>query len=385
VVKPPLPELKPEWQPDRPLVPVMELIHDRAVMEVFRGCSRGCRFCQAGMIYRPVRERKPEDLIALARKIIDATGFDEISLSSLSTMDYSELETLIPRLLDQMRPARVGVSLPSLRVDSFSVDIARQVQAENHKSGLTLAPEAGTQRLRDVINKQVTEKDILGALQGALDAGWRSAKLYFMIGLPTETDDDVLGIVDLAHKILALKPADGKGGLSLTISTSSFVPKSWTPFQWAGQDAMADLVRKQMLLKDKLRPLRRVTYHYHDPEVSFLEAVFARGDRTVANVLLKAHAIGCKFDTWGDHFSFDRWMQAFALADVDPTFYANRTRSANEILPWAHTTPGVTSEFLREEWERAQKALPTYDCRTENCEICGVCQTLPVGIKRARD
>jgi radical SAM family uncharacterized protein len=365
--------------PTKPVVPFLEIVHDRIMLELFRGCTRGCRFCQAGIIYRPVRERRPETLLALAKELVDNTGYSEISLTSLSSADYSCLQDIVTRLIDRFQDREVSVSLPSLRIDSFSIELAQEVQ-KVRKSGLTFAPEAGTQRLRDVINKGVTEKDLEEAVAAAFRAGWSGVKLYFMIGLPTETDDDIRGIAALAHRVRDIyREVKGRGGARISVSVSSFVPKPHTPFQWYGQNAMAELERKQQLLKTLFRD-RSISLSWHDARVSFLEAVFARGDRRLGKALLAAWRLGAKFDGWSEYFKLDTWLEAFDEAGIDPYFYAGRERSASEVLPWDHLSTGVDKAFLRREYAQAMAASPTADCRRGDCRACGVCQGLGVDI-----
>lgn len=365
--------------PTAPIVPFGEIVHDRIMLEVFRGCSRGCRFCHAGMVYRPVRERKPEVLKELARKLVDNTGYNEISLVSLSTADYSCLAPLIHDLIREFKEDKVSVSLPSLRIDSFSVDIAKEVQAVR-KSGLTFAPEAGSQKMRDIINKGVTEEDLMNAVGAAFASGWSSVKLYFMIGLPGETDEDVLAIADLAKKVqYKYYEVTGKRGAKVTVSTSSFVPKPYTAFQWFGQNDLETLRRKQFLLKDALK-VKNITFQYHDAKTGIIEAVFARGDRRVGKALLAAWQKGARFDGWSDCFSFERWQEAMAEAGLDIDFYAARERGMDEVFPWEHIQPAVDRRFLRREWEKAQAQQLTHDCRRGSCTGCGVCQKLGVDI-----
>ena len=361
--------------PTKPIVPYLDTVHDRAVIELFRGCTRGCRFCQAGMLYRPVRERKPETLLKIAQELIDNTGYSEISLSSLSSADYSCLHELVRSLIVQFKEQGVSVSLPSLRIDSFSVELAQEVQAVR-KSGLTFAPEAGSQRLRDVINKGVTEKNLEDAVTAAFQAGWSSVKLYFMIGLPSETDEDVKGIADLAYKVLDLyKQVKGRRGAKVTVSISSFVPKTHTAFQWFGQDTVAEIERKQQYLRSHLRD-RSITYNYHDGRTSFLEGVFARGDRRLAQVIIHAWQNGAKYDGWSEHFRYDVWMRAFAATGLDPAFYANRERSEDELLSWDHLDAAVHKSFFLSEYQRALAQEYTVDCRRDECSVCGVCPEL---------
>lgn len=365
--------------PTAPIVPFGEIVHDRIMLEVFRGCSRGCRFCHAGMVYRPVRERKPEVLKELARKLVDNTGYNEISLVSLSTADYSCLAPLIHDLIREFKEDKVSVSLPSLRIDSFSVDIAKEVQAVR-KSGLTFAPEAGSQKMRDIINKGVTEDDLMNAVGAAFASGWSSVKLYFMIGLPGETDEDVLAIADLAKKVqYKYYEVTGKRGAKVTVSASSFVPKPYTAFQWFGQNDLETLRRKQFLLKDALK-VKNITFQYHDAKTGIIEAVFARGDRRVGKALLAAWQKGARFDGWSDCFSFERWQEAMTEAGLDIDFYAARERGMDEVFPWEHIQPSVDRRFLRREWEKAQAQQLTHDCRRGSCTGCGVCQKLGVDI-----
>lgn len=363
----------------KPVVPYLDIVHDRIMLELFRGCTRGCRFCQAGVLYRPVRERTPETLLEIARQLVENTGYNEISLTSLSSADYSCLHPIVSELIGRFSDKGVSVSLPSLRIDSFSVELAQEVQ-QVRKSGLTFAPEAGTQRLRDVINKGVTEENLETAVGAAFRQGWSTVKLYFMIGLPTETDEDVLGIADLAYKVLNLyKEIKGRRGAKVTVSVSSFVPKPHTAFQWFGQTEMAELERKQQLLKTRLRD-RSISFNYHDASTSFLEGVFSRGDRRLAQVLLTAWQNGVKFDGWSEHFKYDVWMDAFARCGIDPHFYANRDRDQDEILPWQHLSSGVHPEFLAKEYNNAIQAGYTPDCRRDSCSACGVCQGLGVEV-----
>ena len=353
---------------ENPIVPFMEIVHDRAMLELFRGCSRGCRFCQAGMTYRPVRERKVDTLKNLARRLIDSSGWDEISLTSLSSADYSCLSRLIDDLQADFRNERVSFSLPSLRIDSFSIELAEKVQTVR-KSGLTFAPEAGTQRLRDVINKNVTEENLLEACSAAFERGWRAVKLYFMMGLPTETDEDIAGIADLAKKVANLKR-----GVKVTLSVSCFVPKAWTPFQWFGQISLEEFKRRQNLLKDLIHD-KNITYNYHDAQLSVLEGALARGDRRLAKVIETAWKFGAKFDGWSDLFKPEIWSEAFAACEVNPEDY-RRTRDFFEVLAWEHTSPGVDKNFLLTEWEKSQAEITTRDCRRTSCTGCGVCMNL---------
>lgn len=366
--------------PTSPIVPFGEIVHDRIMLEVFRGCSRGCRFCHAGMVYRPVRERKPEVLKDLARQLVDNTGYNEISLVSLSSADYSCLAPMVHDMIEEFKDDRVSVSLPSLRIDSFCVAIAKEIQAVR-KSGLTFAPEAGSQKMRDVINKGVTEEDLMNAVGAAFESGWNSVKLYFMIGLPFENDDDVLAIADLARKVqYKYYQVTGKRGCKVTCSASFFVPKPYTAFQWFAQDDLENIRRKQFLLKDEIKTIKNVTLNYHDSKTGIIEAVFARGDRKVGKALLAAWQKGARFDGWSDCFDYERWLEAFAEAGLDKDFYAARQRGEHEVFPWEHISPGVSRKFLWNEWQKAYAQQLTHDCRRSTCTGCGVCQKLGVNI-----
>jgi len=365
-------DLDNAYFPDKIIVPFMEVIHDRIMLEVFRGCTRGCRFCQAGIIYRPVRERTPEKLLEIARSLQESSGYEEISLSSLSTSDYTKLKELTDGLLEMNKDHKTNLSLPSLRVDSFSLELMEKVQ-KVRKSGLTFAPEAGTQRMRNVINKGITEEDLIRSVTLAFQGGWSNVKLYFMIGLPTETAEDIEGIADLAYKVVDAYyrvPKENRSkGLNVTVSTSSFVPKPFTPFQWQPQDRIEQLNDKQNLLKSKIKS-KSITYNWHDSKLSFLEGVFARGDRKLSKVLIAAHRKGCKFDGWNEHFNYNAWLEAFEECGVDPYFYTSRKREYDEILPWDHVDVGVTKKFLIRESEKALRGEVTPNCR-QQCSACG--------------
>ncbi|TEB16454.1 Ribosomal protein S12 methylthiotransferase RimO [Pelotomaculum sp. FP] len=362
--------------PRRPLVPSTEVVHDRIMLEVLRGCTRGCRFCQAGMLNRPVREKKPSTVLEQAAALVESTGYDEISLTSLSTSDYTPVSKVIKSLLDQHAQRGVGVSLPSLRVDNFSVELAKEVQRVR-RSSLTFAPEAGTQRLRDVINKGVTEEDLLETTAAAFREGWRAIKLYFMIGLPTETDEDLDGIVRLAKEVLDLgrKARVPRNKLRVTVSVSSFVPKAHTAFQWEPQDTLAELKRKQDYLAVRLKE-RGLVFNYHDAGLSFMEAVFARGDRRLETVLIHALELGCKFDGWSEYFNLERWLEAFRMSGLEPAWYAGRRYDYEDPLPWDHINSGVSRRYLAEEHRRALSGMTTVDCRTGDCPGCGLCPDL---------
>ncbi len=365
--------------PVKTIVPSTEIVHDRVMLELFRGCIRGCRFCQAGYAYRPVRSRDPEILLKQGIEACKDSGYQEMTLSSLSTSDYRPLEHLCDGLLDWCEPNRVSLSLPSLRADNFSLGLMERVQ-HVRKSGLTFAPEAGTQRLRDAINKNVTEEDLLRSCRTAFSGGWSSVKLYFMLGLPTETDEDVLGIADLAEKVYKTwkeVTPNPRRGVTITVSTAWFVPKPHTAFQWEPQITMEEYQRRVKLLREHMKG-RSIKYNWHDSQTSFLEAVFARGDRKVADVIEIAWRHGAKFDAWSEYFDFDRWLAAFEACGVDPAFYANRTREKDELLPWDVTSVGVTKNFLWRERERAYEAVITPDCRVQ-CTGCGANKLYPGG------
>lgn len=360
------------YYPDNFVVPMIEIVHDRAMEEIFRGCIRGCRFCQAGFLYRPVREKSPEVINNQCHTLCNNTGYDEVSLSSLSSSDYTKIEELLTKLTDWSKDEKVSISLPSLRVDGFNDEIISKIKTIR-KSGLTFAPEAGTQRLRDVINKNVLEDELMQTCSKAFNGGWTKVKLYFMIGLPTETDEDVCGIADLGQKVVNAyynceNRPKGKG-VSVTLSTSSFVPKPFTPFQWEPQDTEESLKAKQQLVKESIKT-KKITYNYHDSSTSFLEAVFARGDRRLCKVMELAHKKGFHFDGWSDCFDLDKWLQLFEECGIDPTFYANRRRSFEEVLPWDHIDYGVTKEFLINECKKAYNADTTFNCR-QKCSNCG--------------
>ncbi len=360
--------------PVAPVVPWAEPVFDRMMVEVFRGCTRGCRFCHAGMVYRPVRERSPERVKELARALARRTGHHELSLVSLATNDYGSVREVLCDLASELGREGISVSLPSLRVDAYSVELAREV-SRVRRSGLTLAPEAGTQRLRDVINKGVTEEDYRAALEAAFAAGWDQVKLYFMIGLPTETEQDLDGIAAMAHLAFDLyrrHRRPGRRPLTLTLSVSPFVPKPHTPFQWEGQLPPAELERRLGYLRRRARrPGLRL--HWHDPRSSFLEAALARGDRRLSGVLARAWRRGCRFDSWEEHFRYEEWLAAFREEGLDPAWYAGRRLDYDEVLPWDHIDTGVRKEFLVADHQAALEAAVREDCRWDRCGLCGVC------------
>ena len=362
------------YVPTNPPVPYVQVVFDRIMLEIMRGCTRGCRFCQAGMLYRPVRERSVDKLVELAKASVEQTGYEEISLSSLSSSDYSCISELAQRLTDELKDKRVSLSLPSLRVDKFVQDTLTHTQKVK-KSSLTFAPEAGTQRLRDVINKNVTEENLVETLTNAFSNGWSAVKLYFMTGLPTETDEDLLGIAKLAQTAAGAYYSVPKQqrvkGLRITCSASVFVPKPFTPFQWCAQDKPDEVVRKQHMVKDAFRPLKAAAFHYHDSAVSQMEACFAVGDRRLSEVLYRAWELGCVLDGWTEHFKYDMWKQAFDDCGLEIDFYAHRKRGLDEVLPWDHIDAGISKSFLRREYEKAIQEQTTRDCR-EGCNGCGL-------------
>lgn len=365
-------DLNTVFYPESFVVPFIDIVHDRAVEEIFRGCIRGCRFCQAGFLYRPIREKSSDTVNKQCRSLCDTTGYDEISLSSLSTSDYTQLQSLLEGIFSWSEDDKVSVSLPSLRVDNFSDELMEKLQ-KVRKSGLTFAPEAGTQRLRDAINKNVTEREVIETSRKAFSGGWTNVKLYFMMGLPTETNEDIVGIADLAQKVVDefyKNPNKPKGkGVNVSISVSCFVPKPFTPFQWEAQDTMEQLKAKQHLLLESVKS-RKISVSYHDARTSFLEGVFARGDRRLCDVMEKAWRKGCRFDSWDECFSFEKWMEAFEECGVDPYFYTSRKRSYDEILPWDHMDYGISNKFFQKEAEKAYQSVTTPHCR-EKCNACG--------------
>lgn len=350
-------DLTASYFPDRFIVPALQTVHDRAVVELMRGCFRGCRFCQAGYLYRPIRERDPASVAAQGKALCEHTGYEDISLSSLSTSDYAGLEPLLDELLPYTASRHISLSLPSLRIDQFSDELLEKISTVR-KTGLTFAPEAGSQRMRDVINKNITEEEIFSTCKTAFAGGYASVKLYFMLGLPFETMRDCEEIIELAQKLVGLyrqsaPPQKGKP-LNITVSTAVFVPKPFTPFQWFGQDPLDLIEEKQLQMKKKISS-RKISFKYHASQTSRLEAVFARGDRRLGAVLEEAARLGCRFDGWDEQFSFVRWQEAFERHHLSMDFYANRHRPLTEVLPWSHLDYGVTSSFLQAEWKRAEQ------------------------------
>lgn len=362
--------------PEKPLVPYIKAIQDRVVLEIQRGCIRGCRFCQAGMIYRPIRERDLEFLKERAYEMLKATGHEEISLSSLSSSDYSKLQELVYFLIDEFRSKGVNISLPSLRIDAFALDVMSKVQ-DVKKSSLTFAPEAGSQRLRDVINKGLTEEVILKGAMDAFTSGWNRVKLYFMLGLPTENYEDIEGIATLSDKIAreyyTIPKEERNGRVSIVSSTSFFVPKPFTPFQWVRMNTSEEFLEKQRFLNGKMREqlnAKSIKYNWHEAELTMLEGVLARGDRRVSKIVYDAYKAGCIYDSWSEHFKYDLWMKAFEDNNMDPLFYTSRERDFEEILPWDFIDVGVTKKFLKREYERAVSEKITPNCR-QACSGCG--------------
>lgn len=360
------------FYPDTFIVPYTEVVHDRAVLEVMRGCIRGCRFCQAGFIYRPIRAKNPDTLCAQGKSLCESTGYEEMSLASLSTSDHPQVEEMLDKIIDYTQEEHINLSLPSLRVDNFSKELLEKV-SKVRKSGLTFAPEAGTQRLRDVINKGVTEEEIMRTSRIAFEGGYTSVKLYFMLGLPFETMDDVLGITALGQRVVDLYyslPTKPKGkAVNVSISVSTFVPKPFTPFQWAAQDTYDEIVEKQHALTHSVTT-RKISLAWHEVRTSVLEGVIARGDRRLGKAIYNAWKMGCKFDSWEEFFDFDKWVKAIADAGLTMEFYASRQRTPDEIFPWDHIDVGVSKAFLRREYEKASRAEVTPNCK-EHCAGCG--------------
>ena len=371
VVKRVVHDMDRAYYPAKTIVPSTEIVHDRVTLEVFRGCIRGCRFCQAGYVYRPVRCRSKDLLVRYGQEAVADSGYQEMTLSSLSTSDYPDLVALCDGLEPLCERDHVNLSLPSLRADNFSMELMQRLQ-KGRKAGLTFAPEAGTQRLRDAINKNLTEEDLHQSLRTAFSGGWNAVKLYFMLGLPTETDEDVLAIAEMANHVMHTwrEYASNKSrGVRITVSTSWFVPKPHTAFQWEPQISREEYERRVKLLREAITA-KAVTYNWHDGDTSFLEAVLARGDRRLGRVLERVHQKGGRLDAWSDYFSLDRWMEAFAECGIDPAFYANRERAREEILPWSTISCYVSDDYLWRQRELAYQSVTTPDCRTR-CSGCG--------------
>lgn len=366
-------DLDKAYHPHNLVIPYTQTVHDRLSYEIFRGCPHGCRFCQAGQIYRPVREKSMDKILNDIDALLKNTGYEEISLASLSSGDYSKLTELIRELMNRYEDKKINVSLPSLRIDSLSIEMLKEMERVKRGS-ITLAPEAGTQRLRDVINKNVTEQNLMDTVSLAFEEGYGKIKLYFMTGLPTESDDDIIGIADLADKVVKefynVPKEKRNRSVQVTVSTSCFVPKPFTPFQWMGQVSRDEFNRRQKLLKDEIKN-NRVKYNWHESSLSYLEAVFARGDRRLGKVLKKAWELGCRFDSWNEHYDPKKWQRAFEETGINPDFYALRQRDFDEILPWDFIDIGVSKDFLRLEWEKSLLGITSQNCKV-GCENCGM-------------
>ncbi|MBO4535358.1 MAG: TIGR03960 family B12-binding radical SAM protein, partial [Clostridia bacterium] len=364
------------YYPTRQIVSNLEIVHDRSMVELYRGCANGCRFCQAGFYYRPLRYRSAAKVAELCNKLTNETGYDEISLGSLSTGDYPYLKPLLTQLKPLAKSRHVSLALPSMRLDTFEEEFS----SEAKKTSITFAPEAGTQRLRDVINKNITDEDIDRSLTYAFGAGYNSVKLYFMLGLPTETDEDLMGIVDICKRIRELyRNVTGRKDVTVSVSCAVFIPKPLTPFQWEAQIPMEEMKRRQYLVKDTLRPVKGVTFHYHDDDVSEMEAIFARGDQRLAEVLVRAHELGCRFDGWTEHFRYDLWCQALQDCGVDKRVYLDEQPLDKELC-WEFIDCGVTRRYLLAEREKAHQAIATTSCN-KGCKGCGCQRQIQCNVK----
>ena len=372
-----IPDLDDAYFPDKPIVPYMNIVHDRAVLEVMRGCQRGCRFCHAGVVYRPVRERSLQVLEKQAERQLQHTGYEEISLASLSTLDYTGVDRLVHHLVCSYGERGIGVSLPSLRVDAFSIDLANEVQ-KVRKTTLTLAPEAGSQRLRDVINKNVSEEQLIEAVEAAFRSGWNAVKLYFMMGLPTETEADLEGILDLVNKVRKTGQKHSRRSVEVRASIAAFVPKAHTPFQWVPQNSAAELEHKRNYMMQQKR--KGIKLSFHESHTCLVEGALARGDRRLGRVIFHAWQKGCKFDSWSEYFQYDQWVQAFQTCQIDIDFYTQRRRSMDELFPWDFIDTGVSRKFLQSEYNKALQGELTPDCRMADCTGCGICAGLGVEI-----
>ena len=364
--------------PAKPIVPYMNIIHDRAVLEVMRGCQRGCRFCHAGIVYRPAREKCVDTLRRQVKEQLESSGYEEVSLSSLSSLDYSGINSLVKKLVKDYGSCGIGVSLPSLRVDAFSIELANEVQ-KVRKTTLTLAPEAGTQRMRNIINKNITEEQLVQAVQAAFKSGWRAIKLYFMFGLPYEGQEDLDGIIRLLQEVKSIGDKYSRRPVELKASIANYVPKAHTPFQWHSQNSVEEFENKRQYLSKSRR--KNIKLDFHDSQTSFVEGIIARGDRRLGPAILKAWQYGCKFDGWTEHFHYNKWVKALKDSQIDPDFYTVRLRDKSEVFPWDFIDIGVSKEFLWREFEMAVEEAVTIDCRSDACNDCGICSEFGISVE----